>query len=63
MFLYNHKGGGLFDAENEYKNERFNNNSSIRKQPVGVKTSTTRRQLTTTNKKFLESLGFKVKKL
>lgn len=67
MFVYNHKSSGLFDGENEYKNERFSNHSSIRGQPAGVKTSTRRQQqrikLTPCNKKFLESLGFKVKKL
>lgn len=66
MFVYNLESGGIFDVDTEYKNDGFNKESSIREQSVGVKTSSRQRQqtkLTPCNKKFLEALGFKVKKL
>lgn len=66
MFVYNHRSGGIFDVDTEYKNDGFNKHSSIRGQLVGEKTTARHRQqpkLTPCNKKFLEALGFKVKKL
>lgn len=68
MFVYNHNSGGIFDVNSEYKNEGFNSdsNSSKHRQSFGVKKSTRHRQqakLTPCNIKFLQALGFKVKKL